>query len=134
MLNGGTKKGFETSGVKEIAQKYSVSCIDFESSDKLLLNTKKLKEKYYLDEFTLPKLINDCDLIINLPKLKTHVLMDYTGAIKNFYGLIPGSQKMIYHALAPTQQKFSKIMADIYQYLLSLKKPILNIMDVWYAR
>lgn len=130
MLNGGTKKAFETSGLKKIADKYSnVTCIDFESNNKQTVDTKKLNKKYYLSNFTLPKILFSCDLIINLPKLKTHVLMEYTGAVKNFYGLIPGSQKMLYHAKAPSQSQFSKILADIYQFILSLDKPVLNIMD-----
>nr|WP_304519455.1 DUF362 domain-containing protein [Clostridium estertheticum] len=35
----------------------------------------------------------EADVIITLPKLKTHAMMYYTGAVKNQFGCVPGSQK-----------------------------------------
>jgi uncharacterized protein (DUF362 family)/Pyruvate/2-oxoacid:ferredoxin oxidoreductase delta subunit len=67
----------------------------------------------------------DHDIIINLPKLKTHVGCLYTGAIKNLYGFIPGQIKATYHILAPRFDHLSAIFVD----LLELIKPQYCIMD-----
>ncbi|MBN2880951.1 DUF362 domain-containing protein [Candidatus Woesearchaeota archaeon] len=126
-LRGGTKKAFETSGIKEVAEKYKVKCQDFESSKKIIIDTKGLKDEYHKKTLAFAEELINADLIINLSKMKTHVMMEYTGAIKNLFGLIAGSQKALFHAKAPTQQKFSEVLIDIYQYANT--KTMLNIMD-----
>jgi len=71
----------------------------------------------------------DADVIINLPKLKTHNLTLFTGAIKNLFGCVPGFSKAKYHGLAPHPTEFSKSLVDI----LEIVKPELNIMDAVYG-
>ena len=44
------------------------------------------------------KFVTDADVVISLPKLKTHGLMELTGAIKNLFGVVPGTIKTAYHA------------------------------------
>jgi uncharacterized protein (DUF362 family) len=66
------------------------------------------------------------DLIINLPKLKTHQMMGYTGAVKNLFGLVVGMRKVRLHLQAGTDKAFFALM------LLELAerfKPALSIMD-----
>lgn len=41
----------------------------------------------------------DADLILNLPKFKTHGLTYITGAVKNLFGAIYGLQKSKMHSL-----------------------------------
>lgn len=68
----------------------------------------------------------DADVIINLPKLKTHQMMGYTGAIKNMFGLVVGMRKVRLHLQAGTDKAFFALM------LLELAdrfKPSLSIMD-----
>ena len=60
-----------------------------------------------------------------MPKLKTHVLTKYTGAIKNLYGCIPGGLKQKIHLQGKGDENFSKVLIDIYQNI----KPGLTIMD-----
>jgi len=57
----------------------------------------EIKGKEY--SFKVPKIILDCDGIINMPKYKTHAATLLTMAIKNFYGLLPGKEKWKGHAL-----------------------------------
>ena len=73
----------------------------------------------------IAKGILDADVIINLPKLKTHNLTLFTGAIKNLFGCVPGFSKAKYHALAPHPTEFSKSLVDIFE----IVKPKLHIMD-----
>lgn len=43
-----------------------------------------------LDGFHFPREVVEADLIVSLPKMKTHHWVGYTGALKNLYGVIPG--------------------------------------------
>lgn len=72
----------------------------------------------------LPK----ADAVISLSKIKTHALMAYTGAVKNFYGAIPGMLKAEYHYRYPTKELFSNLLVD----LAEAFSPVLSIGDaVW---
>ena len=121
-LDGGTNKALEVSGIKEVADKYDIKLINLEQ-----IKIKKIiddKAEIY-KELELPEIIFEQDLIINVPKLKTHTLMKYTGAVKNLYGIIPGGRKQILHNIGKSESEFGKILVDIYQNI----KPRLNIMD-----
>jgi ferredoxin len=73
----------------------------------------------------ISKEVLDADLVINLPKLKTHSLSYITGSVKNTFGYIVGGDKLNVHALAPTQRKFSEALVDVYQ----IRPPDLTLMD-----
>jgi len=59
----------------------------------------------------------DADLVINLPKMKTHNLTRITGAIKNLFGLLPGLAKAQWHKAFPRPVEFSNFMVDLAQQL-----------------
>ncbi|HOG48446.1 MAG TPA: DUF362 domain-containing protein [Anaerolineae bacterium] len=65
------------------------------------------------------------DAIINLPKLKTHGLLRYTGAVKNLFGLVPGRVKLGYHTKLQDAARFSEMLLDIVLWA----RPALTIMD-----
>ena len=67
----------------------------------------------------------DADYVINLPRMKTHLFMYVTGALKNTYGYVAGACKAKLHLDAPHRQDFAKATCDIYQ----VRPPELNIMD-----
>jgi len=69
--------------------------------------------------------IAEADVLINLPKLKTHGLTTMTGAIKNLFGAIPGVTKAGYHAKLQTKEQFSQMLVDMHQAC----RPALTIMD-----
>jgi uncharacterized protein (DUF362 family) len=43
-----------------------------------------------LDGFFFPRAVLEADLIVSLPKMKTHHWMGVTASLKNMYGVIPG--------------------------------------------
>ena len=43
-----------------------------------------------LGGFHFPRQVIEADLIVSMPKMKTHHWVGYTGALKNLYGVIPG--------------------------------------------
>jgi uncharacterized protein (DUF362 family) len=57
--------------------------------------------------FKLPKIVLDCDGIINMPKYKTHAATVLSLAIKNFYGLLPGKEKWKGHSLGLNETMFN---------------------------
>ena len=74
------------------------------------------------------KVLTEADVIIALPKLKTHGMTLYTGAVKLMYGAIPGLKKAEYHFNMQQVQDFSQLLIDI----VKLLPPALVIMDaVW---
>jgi len=119
---GGAKRGirrvWEKTGMLAMAEREGFELVNFEASGvtKFQCNGRA----YYL-----AKPAAEVDFIINLPKLKTHVLTLLTGAVKNVFGLIPGFRKGNYHKEFPKPNHFAEVIVDI----LSLKTPTLNIMD-----
>lgn len=56
----------------------------------------------------------EADVLIALPKLKTHGLVGMTGGVKVLFGLVPGLQKAQYHLKVPDQLDFSHLLLDVY--------------------
>lgn len=77
----------------------------------------------------IARAVMEADAIINLPKLKTHNLTLFTGAIKNLFGVITGFHKSRFHIISPRPQDFSGSLVDI----LEITRPRLNIMDGVYG-
>ncbi|MGD0278381.1 MAG: DUF362 domain-containing protein, partial [Smithella sp.] len=67
----------------------------------------------------------DSDGVFNLCKMKTHLFMRMTGAVKNNFGVIPGLTKPGYHAKLNDTIHFADMLLDLAQYV----SPRLNIMD-----
>ena len=54
----------------------------------LRLEKVTIENGIYLKNINILKPIADADLVINIPKLKSHMMMVYTGAVKNMFGAI----------------------------------------------
>ncbi|AZR72910.1 hypothetical protein BBF96_05600 [Anoxybacter fermentans] len=78
-----------------------------------------------LKNVTVGKYIKNADLIINLPKLKTHGLTKMTGGVKNLFGAIPGLLKAEYHLNMQKIDDFADALIDIALFV----SPGLTIMD-----
>jgi uncharacterized protein (DUF362 family)/Pyruvate/2-oxoacid:ferredoxin oxidoreductase delta subunit len=78
-----------------------------------------------LKRIPILKPIAQADLVINLPKLKTHSQMIYTGAVKNMFGAIPGTAKIEYHMRLAESDRFADAIIDIFL----ATRPALTIMD-----
>ncbi|MEJ2023915.1 MAG: DUF362 domain-containing protein [Deltaproteobacteria bacterium] len=79
----------------------------------------------FMDNVGVSRAILEADIIISLPKFKTHGLTVMTGAIKNSYGILPGAQKAKLHKAAGSPKRFHDIIAEVFQ----LRVPDLFIMD-----
>ncbi|MCL2380027.1 MAG: DUF362 domain-containing protein [Treponema sp.] len=63
--------------------------------------------------FTLSHAAKEADVIISLPKLKTHQLMYFTGAMKNIFGLVPSVAKSAFHVRFPDRHTFASMIVDL---------------------
>ncbi len=78
-----------------------------------------------IKRFDILEEVTKADVVITIPKLKTHGLVRLTGATKILFGVIPGTLKVGYHTKLQTAAAFSEMLLD----LLGLVKPRLAIMD-----
>ena len=72
--------------------------------------------------------IAEADVIINLPRLKTHSLTGMSAAVKNYFGVVPGLEKFEFHARFPDYNDFASMLVDL-NLLLCKRAEIINILD-----
>lgn len=118
----GTLDALKASGIAAVAEKYNAKLEAFDGSQSKKITDPKGE---VIKEINLAKQMFDVDLVVNIPKLKTHSLTKFTGAVKNMYGAVPGGKKQFLHAVGAKKEKFCKILVDIFQKV----KPGLSIMD-----
>jgi uncharacterized protein (DUF362 family)/NAD-dependent dihydropyrimidine dehydrogenase PreA subunit len=73
----------------------------------------------------LSRKVMDADYVINMPKMKTHVLCGLSCCIKNLYGYVVGAQKARYHLESGSLKRLTQLWLDLYKY----RTPDLNIVD-----
>lgn len=64
-------------------------------------------------EFKYTAYLDDADAVINCCKLKTHGMMGMTCAVKNMYGMVPGSVKSEYHYRYSDPMDFARMIIDL---------------------
>lgn len=79
----------------------------------------------FMKKLVISRAVLDADLVINVPKFKTHLQTRITGAVKNMFGILAGAEKARVHLLVPRPEIFSEALVDIYQ----IRIPDLTIMD-----
>lgn len=114
------KHVYRTAGMEKIADETG-AVLNYD----LRVNTIQREQSKYIKQLEILKPLIDADIIINLPKLKTHTMMTYTGAVKNMFGAIAGTAKADMHLRMPDYIRFADCLIDIF---LSVK-PTLNVMD-----
>lgn len=67
----------------------------------------------------------EADVVITVPKMKTHALTLLTGAVKNHLGTVPGARKAELHRRFPDRVDFGAALVDLY----AAAPPDLAIMD-----
>lgn len=78
-----------------------------------------------LRRFTYVDWLRGCDAVINFCKLKSHGMMGITAAVKNLYGVIPGTYKSEYHFQHVDPMNFADMLVDLDEYV----RPRLHLVD-----
>jgi uncharacterized protein (DUF362 family) len=77
------------SGIYDVIKEHRVAYVDLNTDDlrprRLLSSFTKLEQLY------LPETLYNADLLVSMPKLKTHHWAGVTLSLKNMFGVVPGS-------------------------------------------
>jgi uncharacterized protein (DUF362 family) len=77
------------SGIYDIINEHRVRYVDLNTDD---VRLTKLRSRFTnLMELYLPEMLFNADLLVSMPKLKTHHWAGITLSLKNMFGVVPGS-------------------------------------------
>ncbi len=111
----------EKAGIKAVADEMKCPLVEFNRPVLPPKGGGKTFKQLEVDQTVL-----EADVIINLPKFKTHNLTLLTLGVKNLFGCIPGPKKALWHLKAGEDRKtFAKILVDVYQVI----QPSLTLLD-----
>jgi len=90
----------QATGIGAVCKEMNIPFVDINLDD---LTKVSLPESFCgMDHFYLPNIILNADIIVNIPKMKTHHWVGMTGSMKNMFGIVPGRKygypKNILHA------------------------------------
>ena len=66
--------------------------------------------------FTYTSYLDSADAIIDFCKLKSHGMMGMSCAVKNMFGVVPGTMKPEYHYRYPNHADFADMLVDLNEY------------------
>lgn len=107
-------------GARAAADETGAEWVDFSDTVEV-----EVPEGAVVRRFTLARAAVEADILVSLPKLKTHKLLLFTGAAKNLFGAVPGLRKSQYHLRFPERRQFGAMIVDL---ILALK-PAFALMD-----
>lgn len=108
------------SGLKKVMEEENVGLANFKEKTEV-----EIKEGKVVKKFILAKVFDEVDYVISIPKLKTHGMTYFTGAVKNLFGMVPGLLKPKFHYQFPDKSDFANMLVDLNLAI----KPCFAIMD-----
>ncbi|MFQ5560953.1 MAG: DUF362 domain-containing protein, partial [Nitrospinota bacterium] len=118
---GSFKKIVTKTGMQKIADEQDLEITEFLKSSGL-----PRMPHHIFKRLEIAKEAQDADVIINLPKLKTHSLTRLTLSVKNIFGCVVGKRKAQWHLNAGTDDMFfARMLVELYEEI----KPDLTILD-----
>lgn len=116
-----TERALEKSGIMAVARKRGLRIAPFNKKiSKANAGISPYRE-FFLGEDPL-----DYDLIVNMPKLKGHVMMGITAGVKNTFGFIPSLDKARWHLRCGRDTElFASVLIDIHRVV----RPALTVLD-----
>ena len=118
---GGLRRTAEKAGIKGVADEMNCPLVEF---DRPVLSAKGVGTQF--KQLEIDQAFLEVDVIINLPKWKTHGQTLLTLGVKNLFGCIPGPRKALWHLRAGDNHKlFAQVLVDLYQAV----KPPLTVLD-----
>lgn len=103
---------FDISGLRHIANEEDFELVKFTTAE-------------FVDGIPIAKQALEADLIISVPKLKTHCVTVLTGALKNTFGTVTGLYKAECHSRSPKAEDLAKILVKVH----SITRPGLTVVD-----
>ena len=115
-----TERAAAKAGIAEVCQQEGATLVPFEDSVEV-----NVPEGRTVKRLAVARPVLEADKIISLAKMKTHTFMGITGAVKNLFGCIVGTNKAQFHLRMQRRSDFAAMLIDID----SLVKPVLYIVD-----
>ncbi|MBQ9562463.1 MAG: DUF362 domain-containing protein [Lachnospiraceae bacterium] len=121
----GTKLGRGTStasileemGVRDAAIAAGAEVLCLEDDERVVV---KIPDGKSIGEVNYPKTLYDCDVMFDLPCMKTHAMTLVTLGMKNFQGILDDAQKYYAH-----RDDFEQKIVDLFK----IRKPDLTLID-----
>ncbi len=108
-------------GIMDVAKKENVGVVNF-TQPKEIENPADFRFK----RFKVDQAVLEPDVVINVPKLKTHGQMTVTLGVKNMFGTVPGARKSQWHlAAGADRMHFARMLVDLYRTV----SPALTVLD-----
>ncbi len=107
-------------GLAPVLAETGAELLDFSEPQEM-----EVPEHRLVSKLTLARALSRVDVIITLPKLKTHGQMTLTAALKNQYGCIPGALKSHWHFRLQEPEWLAALILDVNRAV----HPALAILD-----
>ncbi|MBQ9115589.1 MAG: DUF362 domain-containing protein [Clostridia bacterium] len=114
---------YSSSGMKQAAENAG-----FALNRDFSARTFTAPEGVKVKEFNVITPIHEAELIINVCKLKTHTMATMTAGIKNLFGVIPGTEKVEFHARFSDMKDFAAAVVDLTS-AITARTPMLTVCD-----
>jgi uncharacterized protein (DUF362 family)/Pyruvate/2-oxoacid:ferredoxin oxidoreductase delta subunit len=115
------KDCFSSNGYRRVCAELGVRLVNLKETGFAEVSVRgKVLEKAFVARPVL-----EADVIVDLPKLKTHSFTIFTGAVKNMFGVIPHGLRLDCHRRFIRNDLFSEMLVDVFSCAL----PHLSIMD-----
>jgi uncharacterized protein (DUF362 family)/NAD-dependent dihydropyrimidine dehydrogenase PreA subunit len=114
------ESAYKKSGMSSVAQETGAR-LNYDTNSKQVSNP----EGKIVKTLDIISLLDEVDVVITIPKLKTHMLTKFTGATKILFGVVPGLTKPAYHLKFAEIDNFCDMLLDILAYV----RPTLSVMD-----
>lgn len=114
-------------GYDAVVQKEAISVADPSE-----VQTLHFKGAHRFKHIDISKAYFDADIILCLPKFKTHGITYITGAVKLLFGAMPGMEKSKMHLRLPDHGDFAEFLLDLYGAMtfgFDPPKPVVHLMD-----
>jgi len=105
-----TQHALEVAGIAAAAREGGAEVVNFDARPAVVVANPRPGGP---NPLYLAAAVREADVIINVPKLKTHLLTGLTGAVKNSFGCLPGAYKQLLHRDHPQVDAFSQVILDI---------------------
>jgi uncharacterized protein (DUF362 family) len=116
---GSARQVGKASGLSKVCDDLQVPLVTLNGAD-----SKRIDDR----TTTIASDLKKFDSIINVPKLKGHGQLYYTGGVKNLYGCVGGKRK-IYRHVAMGDKEGGRLFARMLLDVAQLVKPCLTIID-----
>ncbi|NPV70482.1 MAG: DUF362 domain-containing protein [Firmicutes bacterium] len=117
---GSCAQAAEGSGVADVCRELGVALGSFNDPVEIRHPDGRVCKK-----FLVAREVAEADVVINLPKLKTHRLTGLSCAVKNVFGCVPGLRKAQSHVRMQDTGVFSAMLVD----LCEAVRPALTLVD-----